>query len=108
MKLKLLTVAAFAFVLASCGGSQEEKDAKKFCDCAGDMSELMTKMKEDPTSVDMDAMTKASEEFDKCFNMEEMKKREEGLNEEQKDAYQKKMKELVNKTCPEVAKAMGM
>lgn len=110
MKIKLLLVASATAILASCGGaSEEEKTAKLFCDCGGELAEMSKKMKEDPTSVDMSAYMEAAEKFGKCLDPEgKMKAKEDAMNEEEKKAYGETMKKLVSESCPDIASAMGM
>jgi hypothetical protein len=110
MKIKFLAVAAAALLITSCGGgSEEEKTAQLFCDCGTEMAEMSAKMKEDPTSVDMTAYMTAAETFGKCIDPDgKMKEKEDAMDDEAKKAYGEKMKELVGKSCPDIASAMGM
>ncbi|WP_397363777.1 hypothetical protein [Olleya sp. R77988] len=108
MKIKLL-LAGIAFALVSCAGTPEEEAAKRFCDCSGDITEMMTKMKEDPASMDMAAYQKAMEDFKTCVDPDgEMEKMEEAMSAEERKAHGEKMQGLVRASCPDVAKAMGM
>ena len=110
MKIKLLLVASATLLLAACGGaSEDEKTAKLFCECGGELSEMSKKMKEDPTSVDMTAYMEAADKFGKCLDPEgKMKAKEDAMNDEEKKAYGEQMKKLVSESCPEIAEAMGM
>lgn len=111
MKIKLLIVAAVTLFMASCAEvPQEEKDAKRFCDCAEQvgMVEMVKQMKEDRESLSQEELKKKGEEFGKCVDFEEMTKREEAMEEEAKKVYGEKVKALVENSCPEIATAMGI
>ncbi|WGD33500.1 hypothetical protein [Olleya sp. YS] len=108
MKTKIL-FTAIALVLLSCNESTEEDAAKRFCDCAGDFTTVITKMKENPEKMDMEAYNKALTEFKDCADPGgELKKKEDAMSPEDRKAYAERMQSLVNTSCPDIVEAMGM
>ncbi|RAJ15038.1 hypothetical protein [Olleya aquimaris] len=108
MKIKIL-FTGIAFVIFSCGSSTEEDAAKRFCECAGDFTTEITKIRENSGEMNRESYNKALTEFKECADPGgELKKMEDAMSPEERKAYAERMQTLVKANCPDIVEAMGM
>jgi hypothetical protein len=112
--MKTLKFIAILFIgtlfVTSCSKSKAVKTATLMCDCSKDMVAIQEKFKSTPDSLKQNMMEEvmaASDKMMKCMGGEEaMKKLEEGMDKEAKEKFGNEVKAAMEKSCPDVAKAL--